>query len=177
MEESVTLRYLGAARIELHRIAEARESLSQSMTIARDHDDPTAQAATLLEFSKLELAEGSITDCLASSQQAATMLRQLGHRGHEAVALGITGSAYQRLGRGDEAAAFHRRTVAIHRDLDDQWQLAVSLDRLATALAEIDQQVEAYDSWRTSLSLIEEFPGLRAETLRASIRERLGQTS
>jgi tetratricopeptide (TPR) repeat protein len=175
-EESVTLRYLGAVRLELHKLVEARESLTHSIAIARDQDDPTAEAATLLELSRLQLAEGSTEDCLASSQQSATMFRRLGHRGHEALALAVTGNAYVSLGRADDAVAFHRRTVAIQRDLDDHWQLAVALDRLAEALQMASQLAEAHESWRTSLTLIADYPGPRAEALRASILEHLRPT-
>lgn len=168
-EESVTLRYIAAVRIELGRLIEARQTLMAALTIARDHDDPIIEATALLELSRLELAEGAIDVCLATSQQAAATLRQLGRHGHEALALAVTAGAYRQSGRLEDAAAFYRRTITIQRGLDDRWQLAVALNNLATVLHEMDQLAEAQASWQEASVLIATYSDARAEALRAEV--------
>lgn len=64
--------------------------------------------------------------------------RRLGDHSREAAALDATGEACQRAHRFAEAIGFHRVAAATFRELDDRWQLALSLEHLATALAASD---------------------------------------
>jgi hypothetical protein len=67
---------------------------------------------------------------LTACQRSAAIQRRLGDRSREAMALDVTGEAYRELGMAEEAAKFHRLAAATHRELGDQWQLAVALVNL-----------------------------------------------
>jgi histidinol-phosphate/aromatic aminotransferase/cobyric acid decarboxylase-like protein len=74
--------------------------------------------------------------------------------------------------RRAEAAAFHRRAVAVHRDLEDTWQLAVELDHLASAVHPEDPEA-ARAHWTEALACLTPYPDPRSASLRALITESL----
>ncbi|WP_240813128.1 hypothetical protein [Streptomyces sp. DASNCL29] len=114
---------------------------------------------------------------MVSYQRAAVLHRQLGDRSREARAWNAAGEAYGRLGRFDEAAAFHRRAAAAHRELDDHWQLALALDGLASALRGSGvngSEEEARRHWEEASRTLAVFDDARAVELRSRIDDALG---
>ncbi|MFE2184239.1 tetratricopeptide repeat protein [Streptomyces sp. NPDC059455] len=85
----------------------------------------------LLEPGRAQQANGAFDAALVSFQRAASLQRRLGDRAWEARAWDGAGETYRRLGRPGEAADFYRRAAATHRELDDLWHTALSLDGLA----------------------------------------------
>ncbi|GGM24589.1 tetratricopeptide repeat protein [Micromonospora yangpuensis] len=117
-------------------------------------------------------ADGSLS-VIAGTAGVGKIQRRLGDRSREAMALDGTGEAYRDLGRPDEAASFHLRATATHRQLGDNWQLALSLDRLATALKLTGRTRDAQQHWREALSLSAAYDDARAAALRDRITEAL----
>ncbi|WP_425426022.1 ATP-binding protein [Amycolatopsis xylanica] len=165
-EEASTLRYLSEVQRDQQLPDAARSSLEQALGIGRRLADTLTEGLILLELSKVEIATGDPARALVSSQRAATILRRFHHRSREAQALDTTGEAYRRLDRAEEASAFHRRAAATHRELGDDWLLAVSLHHLATSLKQSGKIEEARIAWEEVTTLLEAASGNRAAELR-----------
>ncbi|GAA0896223.1 MULTISPECIES: tetratricopeptide repeat protein [Streptomyces violaceusniger group] len=131
----------------------------------------------LLEPGRARQANGAFDAALVSFQRAASLQRRLGDRAwqaraREARAWDGAGETYRRLGRPGEAADFYRRAAATHRELDDLWHTALSLDGLAGALREADEAdgaEEARRHWAAALSALASSDDPRA----AGARERI----
>jgi hypothetical protein len=65
--------------------------------------------------------------------------------------------------------------VAVHRDLQDGWQLANALDHLAGALVDADRPAEAAQHWREARSLLSHSDDARAADLRSRIDRLLSE--
>lgn len=117
-----------------NRLDEARAAIDDALQIATADDTNMRQAHWLAELARVQLAQHQPGDALTSSHHAAVIQRRLGDRSREAIAIDLTGQAYQQLDRHDDAAKFHRLAAAVHRELGDHWQLATTLAHLATAL-------------------------------------------
>jgi len=85
------------------------------------------------------------------------------------MALDGTGEAYRDLGQPDEAVRIHLRAAAVHRELGDDWQLALTLDHLADALVEAGRPEEAAQHRREARSRLTRFDDARASAVRARI--------
>ncbi|WFE55417.1 hypothetical protein [Micromonospora sp. WMMD712] len=75
------------------------------------------------------------------------------------------GEAYRVLGRPEEAVAFHLCAATTHCQLGDTWQLALTLDRLAAALAEADRPEEGAAARQEARGLLATFGDSRAAAL------------
>jgi tetratricopeptide (TPR) repeat protein len=102
----------------------------------------------------------------------ATIQRRLGDRSREAMAVDGAGEAYREMGQPDEAVSFHLRAAATHRQLDDDWELAVTLDHLALALVAAGRAEAAHRHWQEADTLLARFDDPRAAALRHSIAAR-----
>jgi hypothetical protein len=109
---------------------------------------------------------------MESYQRSAVLHRRLGDRSREAMAWQGAGEVYGRLGRDEDAAAFHRRAAAVHRELGDGWHEALALDGLAAALHGEDPE-RARERWREVLRLVADFGDGRAAELRTRVEGRL----
>lgn len=141
------------------------------MEIAEQDDNDVWRGHRLAELARIQLAHDQPGEALASSQRSAVIQRRLGDRSREAIAIDLTGQAYQRLDRPDDAAQFHRQAADVHRALGDHWQLAGALDRLATAVdrAGVPDQARRYR--QEAVCLLNGFD----DPVAAVMRERLNQ--
>ncbi|MGW7691515.1 tetratricopeptide repeat protein [Streptomyces asiaticus] len=96
-------------------------------------------------------------------------------RAREARAWDGAGETYRRLGRPGEAADFYRRAAAVHRELDDLWHAALSLDGLAGALREADAAEEARGRWAEALRALTSYDDPRAVALRERLSAALAR--
>jgi hypothetical protein len=63
--------------------------------------------------------------------------------------------------------------VLIHRELGDQWALAISLANLATALQDTGEPDDARSYWREAMAALADFDDPRAARMRARLSARL----
>ncbi|QSB13103.1 tetratricopeptide repeat protein [Natronosporangium hydrolyticum] len=153
------------------RPAEARSAIDLAIEIATSDDIDMRLAHWLAELARIELAQDEPGEALVSSQRSAVIQRRLGDRSREAIAIDLTGQAYQHLDRHDEAAKFHRRAAAVHREFNDPWQLANSLANLATALDHLAEPDEARSCRREATALLGSFD----DPVAAALRQRLSE--
>ena len=90
-------------------------------------------------------------------------------RSREARALDGTGEAYRELGRPLEALDFHRAAAVVHRELGDQWQLAVALENIVLAIRRAGSDDNVLPYVREALSVLEQLDDPRAHAARARI--------
>ncbi|MFI0771456.1 ATP-binding protein [Streptomyces melanosporofaciens] len=170
--EGNALRILSAIQRDRGQPEEALGSAEGALEIARTHRNHMWEGYWLLELGRAQQANGAFDAALVSFQRAASLQRRLGDRAREARAWDGAGETYRRLGRPGEAADFHRRAVAAHRELDDLWHAALALVGLATALREADEAgggEEARRHWGEALRALASFDDPRAAALRERV--------
>ncbi|NEW75845.1 ATP-binding protein [Streptomyces rhizosphaericus] len=179
--EGNALRILSAIQRDRGRPEEALASAEGALEIARTHRNHMWEGYWLLELGRAQLANGVFDAALVSFQRAASLQRRLGDRAREARAWDGAGETYRRLGRSGEAADFHRRAAAAHRELDDLWHMALSLDGLAGALREVDEAdgadgaEEARRHWAEALRALASYDDPRAVALRERVSATFAQ--
>jgi tetratricopeptide (TPR) repeat protein len=179
--EADALSALGEAYRGLGRPDQAKPLLEAALGIARELDNRVWEGYWLVFYGRLQVDIGDLADALTSFQRSATLQRRIGHRVREAEALDATGEVYRQLDRPEDAINFHRMAVAILRELDERWLLAVALDNLATALertnALVDERTdvlaEAERHWAEAAELLSRFSDPRAVRIRGRIERRL----
>ncbi len=162
--------YLARARGD---IARALAAAQQAVDVSADLDSSLFEATALVYLGKAQLAAGSPGAALESYQASARRSRQEGDLSREGWAIDGAGLAYQMLGRPDDAAGFHRRAIAICRQLGDQWKLARSLERLADALP--DDPDEAVRARLEAIEILADFPDPKSRAIRERLLARTGQ--
>ncbi|MFE1935576.1 ATP-binding protein [Streptomyces sp. NPDC059474] len=182
--EGNALRILSAIQRDRGQPEEALGSAEGALEIARTHRNHMWEGYWMLELGRAQQANGAFDAALVSFQRAASLQRRLGDRAREARAWDGAGETYRRLGRPGEAADFHRRAVAAHRELDDLWHAALALVGLATALREADEAgggeepggaqeagggEEARRHWGEALRALASFDDPRAAALRERV--------
>ncbi|WP_206269454.1 ATP-binding protein [Streptomyces antioxidans] len=179
--EGNALRILSAIQRDRGQPEEALRSAQGALDIALTHRNHMWEGYWLLELGRAQQANGAFEAALVSFQRAASLQRRLGDRVREARAWDGAGETYRRLGRPGEAADFHRRAAAAHRELDDLWHTALSLDGLAGALREADEADEAGRAeearrhWAEALRALASYDDPRAVELRERITTALAR--
>lgn len=141
--EARTLVELCPVHIALGQLDKAGAAIRRALAVARAQRTLLLESHCLLELGRLQLAEEKPGQALETSQRAAALTRHHGNPVVEARAFDLTGIAYQRLGRFADAIGFHRQAARIHLDKNLSWDLAVSLDQLATVLQRTGSDIEA----------------------------------
>lgn len=147
----------------------------EAVDMSRDLDNNLWEATCLLYLGKAQLAADNPGGALESYQRSEVLSRQENDISRGAWALDGVGVAYSRLGRPDDAAEFHRLAIAVFRQLGDRWKLAKSLDRLADALP--DDQEEAQRSRREAIEILADFPDPKSRAIRARLLATTGDST
>jgi tetratricopeptide (TPR) repeat protein len=162
--------YLARARGD---IARALAAAQEAVDVSADLDSSLFEATALVYLGKAQLAAGSPGEALECYLASARRSRQEGDLSREGWAIDGAGLAYQMLGRPDDAAGFHRRAIAICRQLGDQWKLARSLERLADALP--DDPDEAGRARLEAIEILADFPDPKSRAIRERLLARTGE--
>ncbi|MDF5753639.1 tetratricopeptide repeat protein [Spongiactinospora sp. TRM90649] len=169
--EGNALYHLSWAHREQGDVAAAHSSIDQAIRIAEDEDNPVWLAHWSVELGNVQRASGQPAEALVAYQRAASIQRRLCDRSREAFALDGAGQAYQQMGRFEEAVDFYRTAAGIHHDLDDRWNLAQTLSRLASTLVHTDSEEEAQTLRGQAVDLLSTFDDSRAVELRRRLRD------
>ncbi|RKN05417.1 tetratricopeptide repeat protein [Streptomyces radicis] len=166
------LSILSAVHVDRGEPEEGLGSARQALDIALELRDHTLEGFWLLALGDAQRALGDLGAAQESYQRSAALHRRLGDRGREARAWHGAGTVYARLGRHEEAAAFHRQAAVVHRELGDAWSEAVALDGLAASL-DAERPDEARRLRRDVLRLVAAFDDPRAVALRSRVASEL----
>lgn len=125
------------------RLPEALAAVQDALAIAMDFENVAWEAWWLFELGQVQAALGDHGEAVKSYHRAAVLHRRLGDRVREASAWDATGISFLEQGQPQEAAEFHRQAVSTFRAVGNDWQLALGLANLATALAADQKDQEA----------------------------------
>lgn len=172
--EGNALHLLSAIQHESGEYADALRSGEEAVAIARERQNHMWEGYWLLDLARAQHATGQLDAAQLSYQRAASLQRRLGDRSREARAWHGTGEVYRDLDRAEEAVEFHRIAAGAHRDMSDQWHLALALDGLARALRQTGSegaQEEARSHWSEAARALAAFRDDHAVSLRARMEE------
>lgn len=162
-------RFLEASRIAINiahvlwtadRLLEALPVLDQALASLASLPDATSDRATI------SLTRGSIYLGLGRLQEAESalqaievdVLRTHGFRSQVAVAAHNLGNVYRHMGRLPEAEAKLIEALALHRELDDEVEVASVLITLGDVLEEQGKRGQAEPMWREAVDIAEKYP-------------------
>ncbi|WP_194904206.1 NB-ARC domain-containing protein [Catenulispora rubra] len=164
IELSVVLRNTGD-------LNSARRANNETLQVCHETGNQRQEAHALLEKARIDLADGQPAEALVSSHAAASAFGGLGDNDREAVAWGLTGTAYSHLGRHEEAVAFLKQAASTHQDLGRAWLHSQDLLDLAAALARSGDRAGALEHRRRAAAELATFSDPVASALRAGIDE------
>ncbi|WP_146073717.1 ATP-binding protein [Amycolatopsis sp. CA-126428] len=167
--EARALMELCAVQREMAQADKAEVSIRRALTIARAQRSLLLESGCLVKLGELQIAQDAPEDALETVQRAAALARRSGNSFGEARAYDAAGLAYQTLRRHDDAVGFHREAVRIHSDRGESWELAITLDHLASALERTGRAEEAQEVRGEVGRLAASFTGAAAVALRARI--------
>ncbi|MCX2950175.1 ATP-binding protein [Lentzea sp. NEAU-D7] len=172
--EARALRELCLVQQELGRFDLAFESIQRALVIARDHTSLPLESGCLVALGRLQIAMNAPERAMEASRRAAAIARRFGNHTVESEAFDVTGLAYQELHRYADAVDFHRMAVRMRRDREAGWELAVSLEHLATALDHTGRTGEAVERRREARTLLTGSSWPAADALRDRIDRHRG---
>ncbi|HEX6470193.1 MAG TPA: tetratricopeptide repeat protein [Streptosporangiaceae bacterium] len=147
-------------------LATASAGIHSALTLAEAASNRMWEAFWLIEAARIHLAEGAFDEAMNCCSMAASLQRQIGDTGREALALGCAGEVLQALGNLDDAASFHRQALRMHEAVGNVWQSALALANLADCENSRGDSVSSQALSVRALELIEPFHDGPAETLR-----------
>lgn len=154
---------LARIHLDLQQYAEAERRLDEANGIAKNIESGGYETSVMLQRGRLCLARRAYDEGLACYERSRVHARRLGDRKGEAEALTGTGQIHQAMHRLDAAVGSYRAAIDIYREVRDPWCEAVTLERLACALAD---GREADRARTRALSLIDGFHDPPANGLR-----------
>jgi tetratricopeptide (TPR) repeat protein len=121
----------GQFALYMGRYPEARRHLEESLSIARELDDPTRVAAVLQPLGMASLGEGDFASARVRLDEAVALAESSGNRREIAAALTALAQLHRAEGALDEAERLDTRALAICRELGDRESIAIGLLNLA----------------------------------------------
>ena len=121
----------GQFALYMGRYPDARRHLEESLSIARELDDPTRIAAVLQPLGMASLGEGDIANARLRLDEAVALAEASGNRREIAAALTALAQLHRAEGNLDEAEQLDTRALAICRELGDRESIAIGLLNLA----------------------------------------------
>ncbi|MCM4084478.1 DUF3856 domain-containing protein [Paractinoplanes hotanensis] len=162
--EAGALINLGVVYWQLGRNAEARDRMSESLTLFRRLGDARGEARALGNLGVVYNAFGDHTASAEHHTQALAKFVEIGDRVGEANTLTNLGDVYLRMDRLSEAADHHRRALDLFRALNHRGGEATALTNLGDADTRLGNLTEALDSLDRAVAIFGE------------LGERYGQT-
>lgn len=172
MSEFACLTSLSAALRELDQADRSLELTRTALEIAQDLEHTDREGFALLELGRIHALLQQPEEALASFHEAAGLHRSIGDHVRESESFEGVGGVYASLDRLEEAAQFYRQAANGYRRNGAQWNLAVSLDRLAVVLHRNGDTGKAQEHWREALDALEGFTDPSAQRLRETITDR-----
>ena len=110
---------------------DARRHLEESLSIARELDDPARIAAVLQPLGMASLGEGDFANARLRLDEAVALAEARGNQREVAAALTALAQLHRVEGNLDEAERLDTRALAIFRELGDRESIAIGLLNLA----------------------------------------------
>ncbi|MFG2030515.1 tetratricopeptide repeat protein [Streptomyces sp. NPDC048825] len=113
---------------------------------------------------------GRFDEAIAVLEQALTVLRSIGDRWAEGIALDILGTAHHRLQRHDDAVAYFHQALDTHADIGNRSGEAHTLGNLGDVHLAADDPEAARTNWQQALAILEKVDHPDAEEIRGRLR-------
>jgi tetratricopeptide (TPR) repeat protein len=149
-------------------ISHAEQALAQFRAAGHSADE----ARALNTVGWCHAMAGHHTLALEHCQQAVDLQRQIGDRHAEACSWDSVGFAHHHLGQYDEAVACYRRALGFYAEIGDRQSQADALAHLAETQQASGAPMEARQSWRQALTILEDLHHPDAERIRAKLTSR-----
>jgi len=170
---AMPLLHLARIHRETHRLDLAERYLTEAERALPDPETHLPIGCDIvLERAELENAQALYEKANHTYWQCVQLQRPLGHRAREAAAYNGIGRTLARTGQPAQAADFHRRALALRRQLPDPYLLAATLADLADALEQHGVTCEPSDHRAEAQRALAQLTDPRAEQLRRSLANR-----
>jgi predicted ATPase/DNA-binding SARP family transcriptional activator/Tfp pilus assembly protein PilF len=128
----------------------------ESLTIARDCEDPDTVASALNNLGNVARDQGSDEQATAFYEAALAAWRQLGNMPRVAIALNNLGSVAKDRGDDAQAFAFYRQSLSLQRESGNQRGIATALNNMGNVAISQGQYEQAAELLDQSLSILRE---------------------
>ncbi|GAA3929959.1 tetratricopeptide repeat protein [Actinomadura viridis] len=147
----------------------AATNIALALGVAEEASNRMWEGFWLIEAARIHRAAGALDEAMNCCVMAASLQRQIGDTGREAMALDCTGEVFQALGNFDDALAFHSHALRMYESVGDVWHVAVSIANLVACHKVRGDTTRARELSARGLKLLQPFNDSRA----LSLRERL----
>ncbi|HXU38795.1 MAG TPA: tetratricopeptide repeat protein [Blastocatellia bacterium] len=139
--------------------------LEAAIESARLQENRVAEGAHLGSLGTAWARRGEMRHAIASYEQAALILREVGTRAHEGGVLLNLGIAHRNLGELDRAVAYYEAALAIFRDIKDRRYEGTVLGNLGLAVKELGDDVRAIELHNQYLTIAREVGDRQGESI------------
>jgi tetratricopeptide (TPR) repeat protein len=151
-----SLLYLGLDYWILGRFSEAKESLQESLALARTYGERWHEAMNSEFLGRIAIDQGEYNQARQYLSEALAFLRQLGDPNETAQTLSYLGRTMQILGEYGQAEKLLRESLEIAQELGYRWVRALALDGLGQVAYAQGKHEEARISFSEATSLFRE---------------------
>ncbi|MGD2148380.1 MAG: GAF domain-containing protein, partial [Anaerolineae bacterium] len=132
-------------RLYQGRLDEVRQVAEKAVALARDWDDVTLEADSLLSLGWACTALSDWSPAQKALERALHLSQQLGHQGGEARALYYIGRCVSRAGKREEVLAYLEPALALFRQLGDREWEGLALNLLGIVASDVAAQRAYYE--------------------------------
>jgi non-specific serine/threonine protein kinase len=118
---------MGQLSCFMGRYGEARNYLSESLSIARDISDEGRIAAVLQLLAFASLGEGDVASARSHAEEGLSRARSVGNQRELFIALNALGQVHRVEGALDKAEALYQQGIELARELGDRESIAIML--------------------------------------------------
>jgi DNA-binding SARP family transcriptional activator/tetratricopeptide (TPR) repeat protein len=172
-DEAYAQRVLGHAHARLHHHDDAVAHFQQALTLYAALGDPSGQASTHADKTRLLVLAGRHREAIDEMRSALELFEAAGDKSGYAQALGNLGWLQVMAGDHDAALVSSRAALDLLANLGDRFAQAATLDNIGTAHHHLRQYREAADHYRQALDRLDDL-GARFEE--AQVHIHLGDT-
>ncbi|WP_131740049.1 ATP-binding protein [Actinomadura roseirufa] len=149
----------------------AAASIAVALGVAEEAGNRIWEGFWLIEAARVHRAAGALDEAMNCCVLAASLQRQIGDAGREAMALNCTGQVFQALGNFDDAIAFHSQALRMNDVAGDDWQAALSIADLVACHRARGDAANARDLSERGRRLLQAFDDGQAIILRERLAE------
>lgn len=151
--EGRALHNLGSIYQRLGRYAEAREHLSQALTVAQQSDDLAGQGFALSDLGFVDWLLGRYEDAVDYQERALACFRERGDRTGQGQVLNNLALVYGRLGRFDNAVRALNDALVIFTDSNDTVRQGYAVNDLGVVYQRLNDPRNALARHQEALTL------------------------
>jgi tetratricopeptide (TPR) repeat protein len=151
--EGRALHNLGVVYQRLGRYSEARDHLTEAVTVLKRTDKPRWEALALADLGHVHMLLGRYDEALACHAAGLLLFEGEGDRTGQGQVLNNMGLVLERLARYEESVEHTLRALRLFRETDDRPRTGYALNDIGVVLQHMGRHREAEDHHREALGL------------------------